>query len=86
MGYGGINTAERYRATPAHQVDSAAGLAILDCACHALDLAIEAEKVLKKEGLTVDGSRGPRPHPCVSVSRDAGTRLLAALRTLNLDV
>lgn len=69
-----------------HQVDSAAALALLDSAAQALDQALAAEAVLEKEGLTVAGSRGPRPHPCVNVSRDARMRLIAAMRALHLEL
>lgn len=75
----------RRRVLAEHQIDSAGALALLDCACHALDQALAAESVLAREGLTVPGSRGPRPHPCVSISRDARNRLINSLRTLNLE-
>lgn len=76
----------RFRVLEEHRIDTTAGLAMLDVACNALDQARAAEKILKRDGLTVGGSRGPRPHPCVSISRDARTRMLAALRALKLEM
>lgn len=76
----------RRRVLKEHSIDSAAALALLDCAASALDQALQAEAVIEREGLTVAGSRGPRPHPCVSVSRDARNRLIASLRALNLEL
>jgi phage terminase small subunit len=75
----------RRRILAEHQIDSAGALALLDCACRAFDQALAAEAVLAREGLTVPGSRGPRPHPCVSISRDARNRLINSLRILNLE-
>jgi hypothetical protein len=75
----------RRRVLREHVVDSAGALALLDTACAALDQALLAESTLSREGLTVPGSRGPRPHPCVSISRDARNRLIASLRSLNLE-
>jgi hypothetical protein len=76
----------RRRVLREHSIDSAAALALLDCAASALDQALNAEAVIEREGLTVAGSRGPRPHPCLSVSRDARNRLIASLRALNLEL
>jgi hypothetical protein len=75
----------RRRVLAEHSVDTAASLAIVDTAAAALDQALKAERVLSREGLTVAGSRGPRPHPCANIARDARLRLLAALRSLNLE-
>jgi phage terminase small subunit len=66
------------------EIDSADQLAILDVACAALDQAVAAEATLKAEGLVVPGARGPRPHPCANIARDARMRLLAALKQLGL--
>jgi hypothetical protein len=76
----------RRRVLREHAVDGAASLALLDCACTALDQALAAEAQIATDGLTVPGSRGPRPHPCVNVSRDARNRLIASLRALNLEL
>lgn len=69
-----------------HQIDSAAALTLLDTAAAALDQALLAEATLAREGLTVPGSRGPRPHPAAAIARDARNRLIAALRALHLEL
>jgi phage terminase small subunit len=52
---------------------------MLETAAEALDQALEAEKILARDGLvTTTGQRGPRQHPAVNISRDARNRLLAA--------
>lgn len=67
-----------------YELDSAAQLALVDTAACALDLALEAEKVIKKEGIITTGARGSVPHPAVMVSKDARNRLMRALGQLNL--
>lgn len=64
-------------------ISSAAGLALVDTAARALDQARAAERQLQKDGLTVDGGR--RAHPCLKAAHDARSRLLAALRALNIE-
>jgi phage terminase small subunit len=69
-----------------HAIDSAAALALLDVLTTAYDQALMAEAQIAREGLTVQGSRGPRPHPAVSISRDARNRMIGALRALKLEL
>lgn len=76
----------RREATAEFEITSAPALALLDVACEALDQALAAEALLASEGLCVAGSRGPRPHPAVSISRDARNRMIGALRALHLDM
>ena len=76
----------RRRVIAEHGLSGAASLALLDVACQALDQARAAEKLLAAEGLTVPGSRGPRPHPCCNVARDARNRMIVALRALGLEL
>jgi hypothetical protein len=76
----------RRRVLAEHQIDSAGALALLDCACAALDQALAAESILAREGLVVPGARGPRPHPCTAIGRDARNRLINSLRALNVSV
>ena len=75
----------RKRVLSEHAIETSAALATLDVAAQALDQALAAEAILKRDGLVSDGSRGPKPHPAVAISRDARTRLLAALRALHLE-
>lgn len=67
------------------KIDSSASLALLDVAAEAFDQALAAEAILAKDGLVVQGSRGPRPHPCTNISRDARMRMMTALKALNLE-
>ena len=61
-------------------------LRVLVAACDAMDRMVQAREVLDAEGLTVDHEKhGLRPHPCVSIERDARTAMLRALRELGLD-
>jgi hypothetical protein len=48
-------------------------LELLERACRALDQAIDAEEILRRDGLVVDGRYGPRAHPAVAIARDART-------------
>jgi hypothetical protein len=63
-----------------------AAAALLDVAGAALDQALEAEKILDRDGLVIDGERGKRAHPLCAVSRDARNRMIAALGKLNLEL
>jgi len=66
-------------------LESSAQLALLDCACCALDQARAAEAIIAKEGLIALGARGPVPHPAVQICKDSRHRLMRALRQLDLD-
>ena len=60
--------------------------AILEQACHALDRAIEARKLLDEQGLTVAGQKGVmKMHPAAAVERDSRVAVARLLRELNLD-
>ena len=76
----------RRRVLEEHAISGTGAMALLDTACAALDQALEAEKILKADGLTTHGTRGPRVHPLVVVSRDARNRLISALRALGLEL
>ena len=76
----------RSRVLQEHAITGAAAFAMLDVACAALDQALEAEAILKRDGLVTGGVRGARAHPLVNVSRDARNRLLAALRALGVEL
>jgi phage terminase small subunit len=59
-------------------------LALLDVACAALDQALAAEKIVKRQGLIVTGARGPKPHPAVQIATSARHRMIRALGALKL--
>lgn len=67
------------------ELDDAGQLALLDTAGRALDLALQAEAQLSREGMTVKGRHGPVAHPCIKVAREARGRLMAALKHLKLE-
>lgn len=69
-----------------YNITEGAAVALLDVAGAALDQAIEAEKILAKDGLVMTSERGVRAHPLCSVSRDARNRMIAALGKLNLEL
>jgi hypothetical protein len=72
----------RRRVLAEHDVQGASQLALLDTACSALDLAVQAERELKR-GLVTPGGRAK---PEAAIARDARVRLMTALRLLNLEV
>jgi P27 family predicted phage terminase small subunit len=63
------------------------GLMILASACEAFDRMRQAQRRLKREGLTVTDRFGQRKaHPLTLVERDSRASMLSALRQLNLDI
>jgi phage terminase small subunit len=61
-------------------------LRLLQLALEAWDRAQAARELLDKEGLTVVGSQGPKPHPAVAIERDSRLAVARLLRELDLDV
>src|SRR5262245_2448137 len=59
-----------------------AGQLILTMALEAFDRMRGAQRVIKREGLTIKG----RAHPATVIERDARLAMLRALRQLNLDL
>jgi len=76
----------RQRVLAEHDIVGAGALAILEVAVATLDQALKAERILAQEGLMVRRQRGARAHPLINVSRDARNRLLAALRSIGLEL
>jgi P27 family predicted phage terminase small subunit len=60
-------------------------LELLERACRALDNAIDAEEILRRDGLVVDGRYGPRAHPAVAIARDARVAFARLLREIDLE-
>jgi phage terminase small subunit len=61
-------------------------LRLLQLALEAWDRAQAAREQLDREGLTVAGSQGVRPHPCIAIERDSRLAVARLLRELDLDV
>lgn len=68
-------------------IDDPAGLAILKVAIEAWDRAREAREAIDRDGPTyLDRFGSPKPHPLLTVERDARAQFLLALKQLNLDL
>lgn len=63
-----------------------AALILAGMAGEALDTALEAESLIKKHGMVVEGERGLRANPACGIARDARNRLITALGKLNLEM
>ncbi|MEX2221406.1 MAG: hypothetical protein WEG40_06380 [Candidatus Rokuibacteriota bacterium] len=59
---------------------------LLGIALRGFDRAAQARALVARDGLIVTGTRGPRPHPAVSIERTSTELALKAWRQLNLDV
>lgn len=63
------------------------GLLLLQTAMEAFDRMRECQKAISKDGAQVkDRFEQLKPHPLLSVERDARSQLLAALKAMNLDL
>jgi P27 family predicted phage terminase small subunit len=70
-----------------YQISDAAGLLLLQTACEAHDRMKAAAATIEREGQTVkDRFDQDKPHPLLTVERDARSAMLAALKQLNLDL
>src|SRR5262245_13735261 len=45
-------------------------LRLLELACGCWDRLTEAREAVRRDGMTVQGTHGPRPHPCLGFERD----------------
>ncbi len=72
--------------TEHYSITDGAALILVQQAAVALDSAIEAEKIIKKFGMVVQGERGLSANPACSVARDSRNRLLSALSKLHLEL
>src|SRR6266566_1023363 len=61
------------------------GLTILLVAAESLDRLREAQALIRRDGITIKGTRGLKPHPAVGVERESRAAFLPALRQLNRD-
>ena len=70
-----------------YAIQDSGGLQLLRTACECRDLEAEAMQQARVEGLSSTDRYGQRrPHPLLSVARDARGQMLTALRALHLDV
>ena len=70
-----------------YAIGDAAGLLLLQTACEAHDRMKMAQAAIAREGQTVmDRFDQAKPHPLLTVERDARAAMLAALKQLNLDL
>ena len=70
-----------------YEVTDPGGLLILSSACEAFDRMRQAQRRLKREGLTALDRFGQRKaHPATVIERDSRAAMLSALKALNLDL
>ncbi|HEX2526877.1 MAG TPA: P27 family phage terminase small subunit [Geminicoccus sp.] len=70
-----------------YQIDDEAGLLVLQTSLEAFDRMRDAQKQIKKDGMTSKDRFGQtKSHPLLAVERDARAQLLAGLKALNLDI
>lgn len=68
------------------QLDDAQ-LITLSEACRCLDLAWDADAVVRRDGLTVEAKGGRlHPHPCIGTARDCRSVFIRLVKSLNLDL
>lgn len=70
-----------------YDVRDPGGLLILGSACEAFDRMRQAQRKLKREGLTTRDRFGQaKAHPATTIERDSRAAMLSALKQLNLDL
>ena len=68
-------------------IDDPAGLLLLQTGMEAFDRMKAAQAEIANDGQTIlDRFSQPKPHPLLATERDARAQLLAALKSLNLDL
>lgn len=78
--------ADFWRYTVASFELEAAHLLVLRAACENFDRAEQARRQVDEDGpTTLDRYGSPKPHPCLTVERDARAAALRALRQLDLE-
>jgi P27 family predicted phage terminase small subunit len=60
-------------------------LRLLQLCCEAWDRSQTAREQLEREGLTMSGRQGTKPHPCIAIERDARLAVARLVRELDLD-
>ncbi len=75
------------RLTEEYGIEDDAGRLLLETAMKCLDRAEGARAMLERDGIIISDRFGQqKPHPAVTVERDARHGMLAALRAMNLDI
>ena len=70
-----------------YAIVDAGGLALLTTACQCQDIEQASMATARKDGFSTTDRYGQRrPHPLLSVARDARAQKLSALKSLHLDV
>jgi P27 family predicted phage terminase small subunit len=70
-----------------YEVQDEAGLAVLEVACRSYSTLLEAERLVKRDGLVVKGDRGLlKAHPAAAIARDARSGMLQAFKNLGFEV
>ena len=70
-----------------YSIADSAGLLLLRTALESLDRLRQAQKIVKREGMTLPDRFGQaKSHPLLVTERDARSAMLAALKALNLDI
>ncbi len=70
-----------------YSISDSGGLAILQTGLEAYDRAEAARASIEQYGMLVpDRFKIPKPHPLLTVERDARSQWLQALKQLNLDI
>lgn len=73
--------------TTEYEISDEAGLLLLQTGLEALDRLREAQKAIKKDGAQVADRFGQmKAHPLLPTERDSRAAMLAALKSLNLDL
>ena len=67
-------------------IEDSAGLQILQTALSSRDIAEEARRTIKTDGMMIDGATGKVRHPLLPVVRDHQNLFLKSMRHLNLDI
>ncbi len=73
--------------TADYSLDDPAGQLLLETALQAFDRMHQARALIEKHGaVTVDRFGQLRPNPATTIERDSRAAMLAALKSLNLDL
>jgi P27 family predicted phage terminase small subunit len=60
-------------------------LRLLEAACDAWDIMVQARETLARDGLTVTSETGSKAHPAVIIERDSRIAFARLVRELDLD-
>jgi hypothetical protein len=72
------------RLSAEYEISDGAGLALLRSIGESLDRVAQAREIIKRDGLIVETSSGPKAHPACGIERDSRTAAFSALRLLRI--